>query len=59
MKFITEDEFRDKYNKNPFTSYVITSSEKITSGARQFLTDRGIKMILINPLYKKILIYLK
>ncbi len=45
MKFITEMELRDLYQKEPFTTYSLESSIKITPGARQFLVDRGIKLV--------------
>ncbi|WP_088226080.1 cobalamin adenosyltransferase [Desulfosporosinus sp. FKB] len=45
MKFITEMELRDLYQKEPFTTYALESSVKITPGARQFLVDRGIKLV--------------
>lgn len=44
MKFITEDDLRDLYKKEPFTEYVIEPGTRITPGARQFLADRGINM---------------
>lgn len=45
MKFITEDDLRDIYRKEPFTDYEIESGTKITPGARQFLADRQIHII--------------
>ncbi len=42
MKFITEDDLRDLYKKEPFTEYVIEPGTRITPGARQFLADRQI-----------------
>lgn len=42
MKFITEDDLRDLYRKEPFASYEIAPGTKITPGARQFLADRQI-----------------
>jgi ethanolamine utilization cobalamin adenosyltransferase len=44
MKFITEAHLRDLYKKEPFTTYQLESEIKLTPGARQFLTDRGIKV---------------
>lgn len=44
MKFITEDDLRALYKKEPFTQYEIKSGTRITPGARQFLADRGIHM---------------
>ncbi len=44
MKFITEDELRTCYRKEPFTSYQLDDGVKLTPGARQFLQDRGILM---------------
>ena len=40
MKFITEDDLRDIYRKDPFTSYEIQPGARLTPGARQFLQDR-------------------
>jgi ethanolamine utilization cobalamin adenosyltransferase len=45
MKFITEMELRDLYKTEPFTSFVLEPHLKITPGARQFLVDRGVKLI--------------
>ncbi len=42
MKFITEDDLRDLYKKEPFTEYVIEAGTRLTPGARQFLADRQI-----------------
>lgn len=42
MKFITEEELRDIYKIEPFTTYEIKPGTRLTPGARQFLTDRGI-----------------
>ncbi len=44
MKFITEEYLRDLYKKEPFTTYELTQGERLTPGARQYLSDRGIKM---------------
>lgn len=44
MKFITEAHLRDLYKKEPFTTYQLESEIRLTPGARQFLTDRGIKV---------------
>lgn len=45
MKFITEMELRDLYKAEPFTTYVLEPGSKITPGARQFLVDRGVKLV--------------
>lgn len=42
MKFITEDDLRELYRKQPFTTYEIAPGTRITPGARQFLADRQI-----------------
>ncbi len=42
MKFITEDDLRDQYRKEPFIEYEVESDSRITPGARQFLADRKI-----------------
>lgn len=45
MKFITEEELRDQYRKEPFTAYRLEEGARLTPGARQFLSDRGIAMV--------------
>lgn len=52
MKFITEDDLRIQYKKEPFTEYEIEAGTKITPGGRQFLIDRGIKINQKNSLKK-------
>lgn len=42
MKFITEDDLRDLYKKEPFAEYEIAPGTRLTPGARQFLADRQI-----------------
>ena len=44
MKFITEEDLRDLYKRQPFTNYDLQPGERLTPGARQFLVDRGIDM---------------
>jgi len=44
MKFITEEELRDIYRREPFTTYMLEEGARLTPGARQFLSDRGISM---------------
>lgn len=44
MKFITEEDLRDLYKKQPFTDYNPKEGERLTPGARQFLVDRGVDM---------------
>lgn len=44
MKFITEEDLRDLYRKEPFTAYALEPESRLTPGARQFLSDRGISM---------------
>ena len=44
MKFITEEKLRDIYKKEPFTNYELMPETRLTPGARQFLTDRGIDL---------------
>jgi ethanolamine utilization cobalamin adenosyltransferase len=53
MKFITEDDLRDIYKKQPFTTYELESGTRLTPGARQFLADRGINMFDDEPCVKK------
>ncbi|MEH7504684.1 cobalamin adenosyltransferase [Neobacillus drentensis] len=45
MKFITESYLRDLYKRDPFTSYEIGPGARLTPGGRQYLTDRGIKLL--------------
>ncbi len=52
MKFITEEDLRDLYRKEPFTSYEIEPGARFTPGARQYLMDHGINM-LNNDSYPK------
>lgn len=54
MKFITEDDLRDLYKKEPFTTYDLEPETRLTPGARQFLADRGINMFDDIPFIKKI-----
>lgn len=44
MKFITEEDLRNLYKKQPFTDYNLKEGERLTPGARQFLVDRGVDM---------------
>jgi ethanolamine utilization cobalamin adenosyltransferase len=50
MKFITEAHLRDLYKKEPFTTYPLESEIRLTPGARQFLTDKGIKVSDKDPM---------
>lgn len=45
MRIVTEIELRDLYKKEPFESYKLPPSVKITPAGRQFLNDRRIKII--------------
>lgn len=49
MKFITEDDLRDLYKKEPFMDYDLQPGERLTPGARQFLLDRGINLYDDDP----------
>jgi len=53
MKFITENDLRDFNRKEPFTNYEIEPGVKLTPGARQFLSDRGITMFDNDPCTKQ------
>lgn len=44
MKFITEEYLRDLYRKEPFDTYKLNEGQRLTPGARQYLSDKGIKM---------------
>ncbi|WP_407311411.1 cobalamin adenosyltransferase [Desulfosporosinus sp. SB140] len=45
MKFVTEMELRDLYKMEPFTTFVLEPTTKITPGARQFLVDRRVTLV--------------
>ncbi|MGL4792018.1 MAG: hypothetical protein ACRCW1_11470 [Anaerotignaceae bacterium] len=53
MKFITEEDLRDIYRREPFTTYELEQGTRLTPGARQFLADRGINMFDDEPYMKK------
>jgi ethanolamine utilization cobalamin adenosyltransferase len=53
MKFITEEDLRDLYRKEPFTAYELEQGARLTPGARQFLSDRGISMADNGPVARK------
>jgi ethanolamine utilization cobalamin adenosyltransferase len=42
MKFITEDDLRILFRREPFTSYDLLGGTRLTPGARQFLVDKKI-----------------
>lgn len=44
IKFITEEYLRDLYRKEPFSIYQLNKEERLTPGARQYLSDKGIKI---------------
>ena len=44
MKFITEYDLRAQFNEQPFADYQIEENTRLTPGARQFLSDRGINL---------------
>lgn len=44
MKFVTEEELRDRYKKQPFTDYELTPDTRLTPGAREFLTGLRINL---------------
>jgi Ethanolamine utilization cobalamin adenosyltransferase len=43
MRYITEEDLRDLYRKDPFTGYFLEQGARLTPGARQFLMDKGIR----------------
>jgi len=53
MKFITEEDLRELYKKEPFTKYEIEPGARLTPGARQYLSDRGINMFDDDSFVKK------
>lgn len=48
MRFITEEDLRLQYRKEPFDEYEPQPGTRLTPGARQFLNDRGIRIPLEN-----------
>lgn len=56
MKFITEEDLRYLYKKEPFTTYEIEPGTNLTPGARQFLADRGINLFDDETFVKKFVI---
>lgn len=52
MRFITEEDLKVAYKKEPFTTYDTKAGERLTPGGRQFLLDKGIK-ILSDSAYNK------
>lgn len=50
MKFITEEDLRLRYRKEQFTEYEPEQGTRLTPGARQFLSDRGIRIPLENSM---------
>lgn len=44
MKFITEEDLRDLFRKQPFTEYNLEPGSRFTPGARQFLMDKGVNI---------------
>ncbi|QIB68842.1 ethanolamine utilization protein [Aminipila butyrica] len=56
MKFITEEDLRDIYRREPFTTYEMEPGTRLTPGARQFLADRGINMFDDVPFVKKFVV---
>ncbi|QHI71557.1 ethanolamine utilization protein [Aminipila terrae] len=56
MKFITEEDLRDLYRREPFTTYEMEPGTRLTPGARQFLADRGINMFDDQPFIRKFVV---
>lgn len=48
MKYITENELRDMYHKQPFNIYKLVKNDRLTPGARQFLTDFRINVEVVD-----------
>lgn len=44
MRFITEEDLRQRFRKERFTEYEPEAGTRLTPGARQFLSDRGIRL---------------
>lgn len=45
MKFITEEDLREAYKREPFVRYEIPLDTRLTPGARQFLLDWRVQII--------------
>ncbi|SCI74149.1 Ethanolamine utilization cobalamin adenosyltransferase [uncultured Clostridium sp.] len=45
MKFITEEYLRDLFKKEPFNNFKLNQGERLTPGASQYLSDKGIRMV--------------
>ncbi|EXG83868.1 hypothetical protein K413DRAFT_0571 [Clostridium sp. ASBs410] len=52
MKFITEDDLRILFRREPFTTYDLPAGTRLTPGARQFLVDKKI-LISDDPMMVK------
>lgn len=44
MKFITEEYLRDLYRKEPFNTYKLEQGQRLTPGAAEYLSDKGIEL---------------
>ncbi|MDU1412470.1 MAG: cobalamin adenosyltransferase [Clostridium sp.] len=44
MKFITEEYLRDVFRKEPFDTFELEEGQRLTPGAKQYLSDKGIRM---------------
>ena len=44
MRFITEEDLRLRFRRERFTEYEPEAGTRLTPGARQFLSDRGIRL---------------
>lgn len=53
MRFITEEDLRARYKNEHFTSYRLEPGTRLTPGARQYLSDLGIRMPEEEQGYKK------
>ncbi len=53
MRFITEEDLRACYRQEHFTSYRLEPGTRLTPGARQYLSDLGIRMPEEEPKFKK------
>lgn len=46
MKFITESDLRSAYRKEEFFEFLLEQDSRLTPGARQFLTDRRVALLV-------------
>jgi hypothetical protein len=48
MHFITESELQTRFRNEPFHQFTLTETERLTPGAKQFLQDKRVELIMRN-----------